>query len=85
MSTMVTYPARSVHGREGIRIDALAHGELVRHLEERSHAEDLGEVGAHTSEHGVVEEDIALDLPSESLDGTRVDEAELGPTLREGV
>lgn len=57
----------------------------MRDLEQRSHAEDLGKVGADASEHGVVEKDIALDLPGQGLYRAGVGEAELGPALGERV
>lgn len=66
------YLASSVHGGESIRVDALAHGKLVRNLEKGCHAEDLGQIGADAGEHEVVEEDIALHLLSQALDGSGV-------------
>lgn len=67
-----TYLSSSVHGGKGVRVDSLAHSELVRDLEERRHAEDLGQIGADAGEHEVVEEDIALHLLGQVLDGSRV-------------
>lgn len=75
----------TIHGGKGIGVDALAHCELMRDLEQRRHAEDLGEVGANTGKHGVVEEDIALDLLGQGLYRAWVAETELGPALGEGV
>lgn len=73
-----SYVGGAVHGSKGIGVEALTHGELVRDLEERTHAEHLGQVGADAGEHVVGKEDIALDLPGESLYRSRVGQAELG-------
>lgn len=54
-------------------------------LEQGRHAEDLCEVGANASEHGVVEEDIARNLPGQALYGARVGQAQLGAALGKGV
>lgn len=57
----------------------------MRDLEQRSHAKDFSQVGTNASEHIVVEEDIALDLLGEALDGSGVGQAEFCPTLGERV
>lgn len=46
-------------------------------LEEGVQAESLGKVGAQATEHVVVEEDIALNLFCQALDGARVGQAKL--------
>lgn len=56
----------------------------MRDLEERSYAEGLGEVGAQTREHEVVQEDIALHLLGNILDGAGVGQAERRPPRLEG-
>lgn len=75
----------AIHSGKGIGVNALTHGELVRNLEERGHAEHLGQVGADAGEHEVVEGNIALDLSGESLYRAGVGEAKLGSALGEGV
>lgn len=81
----VAYLGGTVHRSKGVRVDALAHCKLVRNLEERSHAEDLGQVGADASKHVVVEKDIALNFLGQRLYRARVGQAELCTALREGV
>lgn len=76
-----TYFASSKHGGECVRIDALAYCELVRDLEKRSHAENLGQVGADSSEHVVVEKDVALNFLGQVLHASRVGKAELCSAL----
>lgn len=41
-------------------------------LEQRVQAEGLGEIGAQASEHVIVEENIALDLLGQALNGAWV-------------
>lgn len=79
------YLAGAVHGSEGVRVDAFTHCKLVRHLEQRRHAEDLCQVGTDAGEHVVVEEDIALDFLGQRLDCARVAQAELCSPLGEVV
>ena len=81
----VAYLGGTVHRSKGVRVDSLAHCKLVRHLEEGSHAEDLGQVSADASEHVVVEEDIALNFLCQRLYRARVGQAELCTALRERV
>lgn len=82
---IAAYLAGTVHGSKGIRVDAFTHCELVRHLEQRRHAEDLCQVGTDAGEHVVVEEDIALDFLGQCLDCARVAQAELCSPLGEVV
>lgn len=77
------YLAGSVHGSKSVRVDALTHCELMGDLEQGVHAEDLGEVGTNTSKHGVVKEDIALNLSGQTLDCAGVGQVELRPALGE--
>ena len=80
----VTYPARAVHSGKRVGVQALAHGELVRHLEQGVHAEDLGQVGLEAGEHVVVEQDIARDLLVQVLGRAGVGQAELCSPLGKG-
>lgn len=78
---VVSYIGGTVHGSKGIGVETVAHSKLVRNLEERSHAEDLGQIGANSGEHEVGEEDIALDLSGERFYRSGVGEPELGSTV----
>jgi len=49
----------------------------MRDLEQRGEAESFGEIGPDASKHEVVEENIALNLPGNVLDSTRVGQAQL--------
>ena len=79
-----TYIVCAVQGGKGVWVEPLAHGELVRDLEERIHAEDLGEIRTHAGKHEVVEEDIALHLLSQVLDVARVAQSQFCAPVREG-
>lgn len=54
-------------------------------MEQRVQAKCLGEVGAETGEHVVVEEDIALDFFGEVLNGSGIRKAEFCASLLESV
>lgn len=77
----------SKKGQEGVwRYLLRALGKGVRDLEERRHAEGLGEVGAQAREGQVVEEDITLHLLCNVFDGARVGQPEgFPPRLERGV
>lgn len=86
MKVLTTHLASAVHGSEGIGVHALAaQSKLMGDLEQGVQAESLGEVGTDAGEHVVVEENIALDLLGQTLNGTRVGQTKLGPALGEGV
>lgn len=79
------YLVGAVEGEESIRRYLLgALGEGVRDLEQRRDAKGLCEVGAQAGEGQVVEEDIALDLLCDVLDGTRVGETQSLSSCLEG-
>lgn len=78
-----TYVVGAINSVECVGACSLAQCEGMRDLEKRVQAEWFGEVGAEASEHVVVEQDIALDLLGEALDGPRIGEAELCASLLE--
>lgn len=79
------YLVGSVEGSESVGVKAVAHGEGVGNLEERRHAECLGDIGAHAAEHVVGEKDISCNLFVQVFDGARVGEAELGSPFGKGI
>lgn len=81
----MTYLGTSVHGGEGVRgqVAGRAHGERVRHTEERTHTEDLGQVCAETREHEVGQQNLLLNLTRDVVHGTRVGQVEQRPPLGE--
>lgn len=81
----MTYLVGTVQGSECVGVESLAEGEGVRDLEQRVQAEGLCEIGAHATEHVVVEKDIALDFFCEVLHGAGVVETELCAPGLEGV
>jgi hypothetical protein len=79
------YLVGAVEGKESVRRYLLrALGEGVRDLEQRRDTESLCEVGAQTGEGQVVEENIALDLLCNVLDGAGVAKAQSFSSCLEG-
>lgn len=81
----MAYLGASVHGGEGVRgqVAGRAHGERMRHTEERGHAEDLGQVCAKTAEHEVGQQNLLLHLSRDVIHGARVGQVEQRPPLGE--
>lgn len=82
VTEIATHLACAIQSGKRVRIQALAHGKLVRDLEEGSEAEYFREVGTKAGKHVVVEEDIALDLSSDVLDCAWVRQAQLCSSIR---
>ena len=84
---MATHLGRAVESCVGVgRLHLRAHGQRVRDLEHGCGAEGLCELGAQAREAQVVQEDVALHLFGNVLDGARVGKSEgLSPLLEGSV
>lgn len=82
---MEAYIVGAVESGESVGIGSLAYRKGMRDLEQRVQAESLGEVGAKAGKHVVVEENIALDLLGEVLNGSGIGQAEFCASFLKGV
>lgn len=80
-----TYLVGAVERGKCVGVGSLAQCEGVGDLEEGVEAEGLCEIGAQATEHVVVEENIALNLFCQALNGARVGQAELCAPSLEGI
>ena len=82
----MTHPRRPVENHVRVwRHNLRSHRQRVCNLEERGGAEGLCELGAQAREARVVQEDIALDLAGNVLDGAGVVEAQCLSPVPEGI
>lgn len=72
-----THRVGAVEGCEGVGAQPLAQSKLMRHLDNRRHAHCPRELCPDALEHVVVEEDLALDLPTDIVEVTGAGEAKL--------
>jgi hypothetical protein len=84
MRWVPSYIVATVKGCECIRLHMLAHGKLVRYLEQGRKAHGLCQIGTKSGVHIVGERNFALDLLANRVQVARVCEAELGSPFREG-